>query len=158
MKSTSIAIIVIFVSIYLSGCNNQSQSENTSLTSNPLLTENKNDTLQLISNKCFSCHNPDMEIDNRLAPPIFKVREHYFSDSITKVEFVNSIWKFVQNPSEELSIMPGAVRNFSLMPKQNFKEEDVKIIANYLFDNDVSSDSWYNKWDSLNKKSSNGLK
>ncbi|MBK8369280.1 MAG: cytochrome c family protein, partial [Bacteroidetes bacterium] len=70
----------------------------------------------------------------------------------TKVEFVNAIWKFVQNPSEELSIMPGAVRNFSLMPKQNFKEEEVKIIASYLFDNDVSSDSWYNKWDSLNKK------
>jgi hypothetical protein len=38
------------------------------------------------------------------------------------------------------------------MPKQNFKEEEVKVIASYLFDNDVSSDSWYNKWTSLNKK------
>jgi hypothetical protein len=83
---------------------------------------------------------------------MFKVKEHYISDSINKTEFVNSVWKFVQNPSEDVSIMPGAVRNFGLMPKQDFKEEDVKAIASYLYDNDVSADSWYMKWEAINKK------
>lgn len=152
MKTVYLSIFAICVSLCLSNCDNKSQDQKLIKTSDSLLVVSEIDTLKLINSKCFSCHNPDMEIDNRLAPPIFKVREHYLSDSITKIEFVNSIWKFVQNPSEELSIMPGAVRNFSLMPKQNFKEEEVKVIASYLFDNDVSSDSWYNKWDSLNKK------
>lgn len=133
-------------------CNNNSSSTKLINTTDSLLVNKAIDTLKLINSKCFSCHNPDMEIDNRLAPPMFKVREHYISDSIERIEFVESIWKFVQNPSEELSIMPGAVSHFNLMPKQNFKEEDVKTIAAYLYDNDVSSDGWYEKWEALNKK------
>jgi hypothetical protein len=121
MKTVYLTLFAICFSLCLSSCDNKSQNQKVIKTSDSLLVVREIDTLKLINNKCFSCHNPDLEIDNRLAPPIFKVREHYLSDSITKVEFVNAIWKFVQNPSEELSIMPGAVRNFSLMPKQNFK-------------------------------------
>jgi hypothetical protein len=152
MKTGHLTVFAICVSLSISSCENTTQNQKSAIKEDSRIIVNEIDTLKLINNKCFSCHNPDMEIDNRLAPPFFKVREHYLSDSITKVEFVNAIWKFVQNPSEELSIMPGAVRNFSLMPKQNFKEEDVKIIASYLFENDISNDNWYNKWDSLNKK------
>ena len=158
MKTGRPILFAICFSLFVSSCDNTTQDQKTAVKKDSSIEVNKIDTLKLITSKCFSCHNPNMEIDNRLAPPIFKVREHYLTDSITKVEFANSIWKFVQNPSEDLSIMPGAVRNFNLMPKQNFKEEDVKIIASYLFDNDVSSDIWYNKWDSLNEKSSTDLK
>ena len=113
MKTVYLTLFAICFSLCLSSCDNKSQNQKVIKTSDSLLVVREIDTLNLINNKCFSCHNPDMEIDSRLAPPIFKVREHYLSDSITKVEFVASIWKFVQNPSEELSIMPGAVRNFS---------------------------------------------
>lgn len=157
MKKHIEILAVVLIGITY-GCNNRTQDQKSTSRADSLIVGKKIDTLKLMNNKCFSCHNPNMEIDNRLAPPMFKIRDHYISESITKVKFANLIWNFVKNPSEELSIMPGAVRNFSLMPKQNFKEEDVKIIASYLFDNDVSSDSWYNKWDSLNKTTNNGLK
>lgn len=150
MKFYYISLNALIILLF-NNCNN-TLSENSSTPATDKIAYKAIDSLGLINNKCFSCHNPNMNIDNRLAPPMFKIREHYLTDSMQKKEFVESIWKFVQNPSEELSIMPGAVRNFSLMPKQNFKEEDVKLIASYLFDNDVSSDEWYSKWDSLNKK------
>jgi len=117
------------------------------------ITKDELDTkaLTLLQNNCFVCHNPDLEIDNRVAPPMFKIRNHYFTDSISKEEFVSNIFQFVSNPTEEKSIMPGAVRNFGLMPKQNFKEEDIKTIAAYIYENDVESDAWYAKWDSFKK-------
>lgn len=151
MKFFSLSLALLMLLLF-SNCGNVLSDNNSTPHSITEESIKQIDSLELIHNTCFSCHNPNLEIDNRLAPPMFKVREHYLTDSITKKEFVESVWNFVRNPSEELSIMPGAVRNFSLMPKQNFKEEDVKIIASYLFDNDVSSDSWYSKWDSVSKK------
>ncbi|MCB0381474.1 MAG: DUF3365 domain-containing protein [Flavobacteriales bacterium] len=108
--------------------------------------------LKLMSQTCFTCHNPDMEIDNRVAPPLFKIREHYLDDETTQDEFVKNITYFINNPTEENSIMPGAVRNFGLMPKMTFKDEDIKLIAAYLFENDVASDEWYARWEAFNKQ------
>lgn len=108
--------------------------------------------LKLMSQTCFTCHNPDMEIDNRVAPPLFKIREHYLDDETTQDEFVKNITHFINNPTEENSIMPGAVRNFGLMPKMTFKDEDIKLIAAYLFENDVASDEWYARWEAFNKQ------
>ncbi len=108
--------------------------------------------LKLMSQSCFTCHNPDMEIDNRVAPPLFKIREHYLGDETTKEEFVKNVVHFINNPTEENSVMPGAVRNFGLMPKMTFKDEDLKLIAAYLFENDVASDEWYARWEAFNKQ------
>lgn len=108
--------------------------------------------LKLMSQTCFTCHNPDLEIDNRVAPPMFKIREHYLDDETTQDEFVKNITHFINNPTEENSIMPGAIRNFGLMPKMTFKDEDIKLIAAYLFENDVASDEWYARWEAFNKQ------
>lgn len=105
-----------------------------------------NEVLSLLKTNCFNCHNPDMG-ESRVAPPLFKVREHYYDEETTKEEFVAAIINFINYPTEENSIMPGAVRNFGLMPKMSFKEEDLQLIAEYLYDNDVSSDEWYAKWE-----------
>lgn len=102
--------------------------------------------LALIHSKCFVCHNPDMKGETRLAPPMHMVRQHYYTTEISKAEFVDQITNFAMNPTTEKSVMPGAVRNFGLMPKSVFEESEVKIIAAYIFDNDLASDSWYKKW------------
>ena len=105
------------------------------------------EALTLMQNYCFACHTPDMSIDKRLGPPIFRIREHYFSDKISKQEFVDKVVRFAMNPSEANSIMPGAVRNFGLMPKQVFKQDDLEVIAGYIYDLDLSSDDWYATWE-----------
>jgi len=96
---------------------------------------NEDRVLSLLRTNCFNCHNPDMG-ESRVAPPLFKVREHYY-DETTKEEFVVAIINFINNPTEENAIMPGAVRNFGLIHNMSFNEEDLQLIAECLYDNDV---------------------
>lgn len=112
----------------------------------------KYQALALLQNNCFSCHNPDLNTEVRIAPPMFKIREHYLADSISKENFLKNIVQFVNDPTEENSIMPGAVRNFGVMPKQHINQEDLKIIAAYIFDNDLSSDEWDKEWETFKKQ------
>jgi hypothetical protein len=77
---------------------------------------------------------------------MYKVREHYYRQDISKEEFVSKVTSYALNPTQEASIMPGAVRNFGLMPKSAFKEEDVRNIAEYIYDNDLSSERWKEEW------------
>ncbi|MBV6473007.1 MAG: hypothetical protein JPMHGGIA_01278 [Saprospiraceae bacterium] len=108
--------------------------------------------MQLMQANCFTCHNPDLEIELRIAPPMFKIRDHYIDDTIRRESFVRQIVDFVNDPTEERAVMYGAIRNFGLMPRQQFNQRDLKLIAEYLYDNDVSSDAWYAKWDSFQKR------
>lgn len=109
------------------------------------------ESLALMARNCFACHNPEMDGSPRVAPPMFKIRNHYFDDETSRDEFIQEIIAFVNNPSEDLSIMPGAVRNFGLMPKMSFKNEDLEKIAGYIYDNDIESDEWYEKWETFKK-------
>jgi len=108
--------------------------------------------MQLLQANCFTCHNPDLEIELRIAPPMFKIRDHYIDDTIRRESFVRQIVDFVNDPTEERAVMYGAIRNFGLMPRQQFNQSDLHFIAGYLYDNDVSSDAWYAKWDSFQKR------
>lgn len=104
--------------------------------------------LKLMSQYCLSCHNPDMGggHDSRLGPPIFKVREHYYREGISKEEFTSGMLNFVKNPSEDKTKMKGAVRNFGLMPPLTIPQEELELIINYIYDNDLSSDVWKKEW------------
>lgn len=142
---------LLLLSLYLISllaCTSDSESR---LAEEKIKSENDLKALTLLRNNCFNCHNPDMGIPNRIAPPMFMVRNHYYYDSISMDDFVNNMIHFINNPTEENSIMPGAVRNFGLMPKQTFKEEDLKLIAAYIYENDLESDAWYAKWEVFNK-------
>lgn len=109
--------------------------------------------LSLLNAKCFTCHNPDLSIENRVVPPLFKIREHYLTDEkMTKADFVRNIQRFINDPSEANSIMPGAVNKFGLMPKMYFNDGEMKIIAEYLYDVDVSSDAWDVMWEKTKGK------
>lgn len=143
----SLVVLVVFISCSQSETKAEvaDGNENAQAT-----TDNNNKALALLKTNCFNCHNPDMG-GSRVAPPLFKVREHYYDEETTKEEFVAAIINFINYPTEENSIMPGAVRNFGLMPKMSFKEEDIQLMAEYLYNNDVSSDEWYAKWEEFKK-------
>lgn len=144
-KKNSLLSFISLAGLFLiTSCSNQTENKNAQK-------EADEKVLTLMQNTCFSCHNPDMDVAKRIAPPMFMVRSHYFDSKTKKEDFVKNIVHFVNNPTEANSIMPGAVRNFGLMPKQTFKEEDLKLIAEYIYDNDLESDEWYAKWDSFKK-------
>ena len=131
----------------LSSCKNEIQLHDQVVKSK----EASEQALILLQTNCFSCHQPDVETKNRAAPPMFKVKEHYIYPQTTRANFVNEMMAFVQEPTEEASKMPGALRHFGLMPKLSYKEEDLKAMVEYIYDNNLNSDSWYKEWQEFNK-------
>lgn len=100
---------------------------------------------KLMETKCYICHHPSADHDQRIAPPMVAIKSHYITDDISKNEFSNAIWEFVKKPSKEKSRMRGAVRRFGVMPYQPFTEEEIKSIAEYMFDHKIEEPTWFKK-------------
>lgn len=97
---------------------------------------------EIMKQKCFICHfeKPDpARSDQMLAPPFLRVQEHYKPTYPNKDEFIAAIVAITNNPSLENTLMPGAVRKFNLMPKLVYDQEELRLIAEALYDIDYGS-------------------
>ena len=86
---------------------------------------------------CTACHKNSFS-DPMLAPPMAMVKDHYsrfFKED--KDGFVNAVVEWVKNPTQEKTRMPGAIRNFKIMPPLPLPDEDLRAIATYLFEADI---------------------
>ena len=109
---------------------------------------------ELMVQKCFICHfaKPDpSKKDEMIAPPMLRVQEHYKPSYTDKDEFIAAIIEWINNPSEEKTLMPGAVRKFKLMPILPYEEADLKLIAGVLYDID------FGEMPRMHKGRNNGL-
>lgn len=100
---------------------------------------------KLMKQQCYACHNPATSIGNRTAPPMVAIRKHYIQRGMSQEDFTSAIVDYVKNPSEEKSLMPGAVQRFGVMPQMVFKEEDLFHIATYLFENEPQKPDWFDE-------------
>jgi len=142
---TSISIFGIF--LILASCNsgikeNQDlvTSENSVEASAVALRTTKG--YELLSQKCYMCHleRPDpTKTDAMLAPPMMRVQEHYKPRYSEKDEFVEAVMNIVKNPSEENTLMPGAIKKFNLMPRLIYEDADLKLIVETIYDYDFGS-------------------
>jgi hypothetical protein len=57
--------------------------------------------------------------------------------------FVKRIVDWVDNPNPKDVLMPGAVQRFGIMPKLGYPREDVRKIAEFLYDHRVNLPQWY---------------
>jgi len=94
----------------------------------------------LFTSKCASCHSTTRptDMDKVIAPALMGVMRHLKMDYPNKKEAVAFIKDFALNPSKEKAIcMPKKIERFGLMPSQkgNVTEEELEIIANWMFDN-----------------------
>lgn len=111
----------------------------------------------LLENKCYVCHSPSASHDERLGPPMAAVKAHYIGPQTTKKEFINELWAFVQKPDSSKSKMRGAVRRFGLMPYQQFKQKEIELIADYLYDNQIEEPAWFKEhWQERGKGKGKG--
>lgn len=92
----------------------------------------------LIEQNCYSCHTPEITGQQRLAPPIQMVKMHYMRDYEIKEAFVDAIADWVREPNKDKSIMPGALNRFGLMAPIAISEENVRLIADYLYEADLT--------------------
>jgi cytochrome c553 len=100
---------------------------------------------ELMKTQCYTCHNPETEQDNLIAPPMIAVKMHYLRDDTTEDEFTQSILNFVNKPTKEKSKMKGAVKRFGVMPYQKFNEADIKAIASYMFNYKLDKPEWFDE-------------
>jgi Protein of unknown function (DUF3365)./Cytochrome c. len=99
---------------------------------------------KLMETKCYLCHNPSVgEHDQRIGPPMVAVKAHYLDAYQDRESFVAAIMEFVKSPSEDKTMMRGAVRRFGLMPTQQFPEEEIRKIAEYLYDFQIEEPDWF---------------
>lgn len=99
----------------------------------------------LYSQNCMSCHGGGQEMGKRIAPPIVAVKNHYLEVHAEKEAFINAIVQWVQNPSKEKSLMPGAVKKFNLMPALPYSKEDIAAIAEFIYKESMEKPGWYDE-------------
>lgn len=100
---------------------------------------------KLFVKNCGACHAQSDSADNRIAPPIVAVKDHYLSTHADKQEFVSALVNWVTNPSNDRALMPGAIRRFGLMPALALSTEDLTAIAEFVYDEDIDKPDWYKK-------------
>ncbi len=147
-------LLIVTLLIGLISCNTSQKNKDyskpeNSMASNPSLNEDieKNSLSDskgyaLMKQKCYMCHfeKPDpTKSDQMIAPPMLRIQEHYKPAYPNRDAFINAITSIVKNPSEEKTLMPGAVKKFKLMPKLIYEDAELRLIAEAIYDYDFGS-------------------
>lgn len=111
---------------------------------------------KIIETKCYICHDATTPEANRLAPPMAAVKMRYQMGGTTKNEFINDFVEWSRKPSREKSKMPGAVQRFGVMPYLPYPEEEIKQIADYLYDNEIDQPEWFEEHYQMNHGNGQG--
>jgi len=134
-------------------CDNTPSNKQTKLPkTDTLLNNSKLDTsstvpngFTLLENNCFVCHSPNAKMEVRLAPPMEAIKRHYIDKETKEEEFTADLIKFINNPTEENTKMPGAVKKFGVMPKMSFSDNELKAIAHYIYTTELEKPDWFDK-------------
>ncbi|PTM05786.1 MAG: hypothetical protein DA407_12110 [Bacteroidetes bacterium] len=148
-----IQLSIVLASLMFLSCKDQIHLKGDYLAANDVTQSSNNHPGQkLMETYCYACHNPTTSINERLAPPMVAIKKHYINANTSKDEFINSMQAWIKNPTEDNAKMFGAVRRFGVMPKQLFAEDDIKLIADYMFDNDIDQPEWFEEHEKDMKK------
>ncbi|MCF6360477.1 MAG: hypothetical protein L3J29_06910 [Cyclobacteriaceae bacterium] len=97
----------------------------------------------LLKNQCLICHGGAPSHDELIAPPMAAIKWRYSKQFDNKEDFVNGIVAWGVDPKEEEALMKGAVKRFKVMPKLATSEEDLRVIAEFVYDNELQEPEWF---------------
>ncbi|MFD1294008.1 c-type cytochrome [Lutibacter holmesii] len=144
LKKTSVLVMLIAL---LFSCNTEKKEAKN--TDHKIVTDlvhaNTNENgLKLLQQKCYACHSiTSKSHDEIIAPPMIAVKRRYQMSFSNENDFVNGLTSWVMNPEEQNALMRGAISNFNIMPKQPFNEDEIRIIAAYMYQNELEAPSWF---------------
>ena len=104
---------------------------------------------EIFKANCVSCHIMQKGKDvadksKMLAPPVFGIVRHTKEVYPTKEAFVKFVSDYIKNPSKDKAVCKEkAISRFGLMPAigAGMKDEDRKVVAEWLYDNIQASTS-----------------
>jgi len=138
--------IVMLVPFFIASCNKKSENKESNL--DPIAANetaiDQSEGYTLFKNNCYVCHSVTSKShDEIIAPPMVAVKRRYLMTYTSKDDFVNAVVNWSKDPKDENALMRGAVQQFKVMPKQVFKEDDLKKIAAYIYDNEIERPEWF---------------
>ena len=147
MKILSKAIVLLAVLPLLFSCNSgkkESKVSETKIVADLVQVNTENKGLVLLQQKCYACHSiTSKSHDEIIAPPMIAVKRRYKMAYNNEDEFVKAVTNWVLHPEEENALMRGAITNFNVMPKQPFDENEISIIAKYMYQNELETPAWF---------------
>jgi len=141
MKKSILSLLVLSIFIFVSCSKKKEATQNLAVVKKEAK-QVSNKGYELMKTNCFVCHMEKPDPSKRgqmIAPPMLRVQEHYKPSYPKKDEFVKAIKTWVNNPSEDKVMMPGAVRKFNLMPKLAVADADLQLIAETLYSIDFGN-------------------
>jgi len=101
-------------------------------------------SMELFNQKCMICHTTEGKDDTTmLAPPFYQVKNRYLRASMDQADFIATMSNWVKNPTTDNALMRGAVEHFNVMPKLGYTDADIKLIVNYIYNNDMPKPDWF---------------
>ena len=137
---SAIAVIGVISLLFYTSCTNSSTSaENGDDSASKTLSEipgaAKYDAY------CQSCHNADVQPESRQAPPMHAIKKRYERAYETEEAFRAAIIAFLKDPSEENAKMKNAINKFGIMPAMAYPDEELELIANFIYTSDFGRSS-----------------
>ena len=100
--------------------------------------------LRLMKKNCYSCHSVNSKSYDKIkAPPMESIKLKYKMVYNTKEEFTKAFTKWVLNPTKEKALMGEAIEKYKLMPNLSYYEDDIIIIAEYIYTNELEKPIWF---------------
>lgn len=107
---------------------------------------------QVMESSCISCHHPNPNTENKIAPSFTEIKISYLKQGKDMETFTQLFTQFVANPSAENAVVEGAIEKYGVMPKFDISEREAKQLATYLFHSPVEKPDWYTKYYSLDQE------
>jgi cytochrome c2 len=156
MKTLLMKTVVIL--LIFSSCNKQNEIKLETAVSSTAEIKNDPEGLKLMKQNCYICHSVTSKShDEIIAPPMIAVKKRYLMQYNTKEDFVNAFVAYTNDPKAENALMFGAVNKFKSMPKLNYKINDLKKIASYIYDNQIEAPKWFQNHFQQNQKNGQGF-
>lgn len=143
MKKVFMISYLVFFFLILTTCAQKVDENNPPILDEDIQQVDLVKAKQLLETTCISCHSATAPEDSRLAPPLEAVKRRYLMAYPTLDEFTSNVVSFVSEPTEEKSMMFGAIQRFNLMPPVPFPEEDLKAIATYIYQFELERPEWF---------------
>ena len=150
MKVLTLFFLVLAAVIFSCGSSSNENAESSSMVADIEIApveiaalDTVSENYMLLKNQCLICHGGAPSHDELIAPPMAAVKWRYSKQYYSKVDFVNGMVAWGLNPTAETALMRGAVEEFNLMPKPATKEEDLKTIAAFIYDNELEQPEWF---------------
>ncbi len=143
MKKLIPAMVVI--ALFLIGCGNNDKNKVFEKGEKKLTTQTDvkiSKGYEMMKQKCFICHfeKPDpTKMGQMIAPPMLRVQEHYKPSYPEKENFIKAVMAYINNPSQDKTLMPGAVKKFNVMPKVVYDQTELRTIVETLYHLDLGS-------------------